>query len=76
MRPTPIHKWELPGVPSGFEVFVKRDDMTGSTLGGNKVGDYPGPLCPNESALGGGACMHLYSLEHSVYICSHDRLGS
>ena len=37
MRPTPIHKWELPGVPSGFEVFVKRDDMTGSTLGGNKV---------------------------------------
>ena len=37
MRPTPIHKWELPGVPSGFEVFVKRDDMTGSTLSGNKV---------------------------------------
>ena len=37
MRPTPIHKWELPGVPSGFEVFVKRDDMTGSTLSGSKV---------------------------------------
>ncbi|XP_060082861.1 uncharacterized protein LOC132562149 [Ylistrum balloti] len=34
---TPIHKWSLPGVPSKFEVSIKRDDMTGSTLSGNKV---------------------------------------
>ena len=34
---TPIHKWNLPGIPSGVEVFIKRDDMTGSTLSGNKV---------------------------------------
>lgn len=34
---TPIHKWTLPGVPEGFSVFIKRDDMTGSTLSGNKV---------------------------------------
>ena len=37
MKPTPIHKWSLPGVPSGFQVSVKRDDLTGSTLTGNKV---------------------------------------
>ena len=35
---TPIHKWTLPGVPEGFDVYIKRDDMTGSTLSGNKVG--------------------------------------
>ncbi|KAK2166068.1 hypothetical protein NP493_1335g00002 [Ridgeia piscesae] len=34
---TPIHKWNLPDVPEGFEVYIKRDDMTGSTLSGNKV---------------------------------------
>ena len=37
LRPTPIHHWDLPGVPKEFQVFIKRDDMTGSTLGGNKV---------------------------------------
>ena len=37
VRPTPIHLWNLPGVPSGFQVSVKRDDMTGSVLSGNKV---------------------------------------
>ena len=40
MKPTPIHKWALPGVPSGFQVSVKRDDLTGSTLTGNKVSRY------------------------------------
>ncbi|XP_025079618.1 LOW QUALITY PROTEIN: bifunctional D-cysteine desulfhydrase/1-aminocyclopropane-1-carboxylate deaminase, mitochondrial-like [Pomacea canaliculata] len=34
---TPIHRWALPGLPEGFSVFIKRDDMTGSTLSGNKV---------------------------------------
>ncbi|KAL3846757.1 hypothetical protein ACJMK2_017718 [Sinanodonta woodiana] len=34
---TPIHQWNLPGLPSGFKVGIKRDDMTGSTLTGNKV---------------------------------------
>ena len=23
--PTPIHKWTLPGVPEGFDVYVKRE---------------------------------------------------
>jgi len=35
--PTPIHRWHLPGVPDDVEVYIKRDDMTGSTLSGNKI---------------------------------------
>ncbi|KAH3850846.1 hypothetical protein DPMN_093321 [Dreissena polymorpha] len=34
---TPIHRWSLPGVPEGFQVFIKRDDLTGTELSGNKV---------------------------------------
>eukprot|EP00190_Bangiopsis_sp_CCMP1999_P004512 CAMPEP_0198734116 /NCGR_PEP_ID=MMETSP1475-20131203/50478_1 /TAXON_ID= ORGANISM="Unidentified sp., Strain CCMP1999" /NCGR_SAMPLE_ID=MMETSP1475 /ASSEMBLY_ACC=CAM_ASM_001111 /LENGTH=362 /DNA_ID=CAMNT_0044497525 /DNA_START=359 /DNA_END=1443 /DNA_ORIENTATION=+ len=37
MCPTPIHRFNLPGDLEGFEIFVKRDDMTGATLSGNKV---------------------------------------
>ena len=36
--PTPIHRWELPGVdPSAAEIWIKRDDCTGCELSGNKV---------------------------------------
>ena len=36
--PTPIHRWNLPCVnPAEFEVWIKRDDCTGSELSGNKV---------------------------------------
>lgn len=34
---TPIHLWNLPKVPTGFQVFIKRDDFTGTELSGNKV---------------------------------------
>ncbi|XP_033638263.1 bifunctional D-cysteine desulfhydrase/1-aminocyclopropane-1-carboxylate deaminase, mitochondrial-like isoform X1 [Asterias rubens] len=34
---TPIHRWYVPGVPEDFELYIKRDDMTGSQLSGNKV---------------------------------------
>ncbi|XP_078613777.1 uncharacterized protein LOC144883275 isoform X2 [Branchiostoma floridae x Branchiostoma japonicum] len=34
---TPIQRWRLNDLPDGVEVFIKRDDMTGSTLSGNKV---------------------------------------
>ncbi|XP_052268732.1 uncharacterized protein LOC127870115 [Dreissena polymorpha] len=34
---TPIHRWSLPGVPDGFQVFIKRDDLTGAELSGSKV---------------------------------------
>eukprot|EP00123_Amoebidium_parasiticum_P020877 comp5806_c0_seq1/m.1660 comp5806_c0_seq1/g.1660 ORF comp5806_c0_seq1/g.1660 comp5806_c0_seq1/m.1660 type:complete len:386 (-) comp5806_c0_seq1:110-1267(-) len=35
--PTPVHEWNLPGKPDGFNVYIKRDDLTGSALSGNKV---------------------------------------
>lgn len=37
IRPTPIHKWHLPGTPSNFQLYIKRDDLNGSVLGGNKI---------------------------------------
>ena len=35
--PTPIHSWPVPGLPDTFSLHIKRDDLTGSTLSGNKV---------------------------------------
>ncbi|KAF8389643.1 hypothetical protein HHK36_024162 [Tetracentron sinense] len=35
--PTPIHKWNLPGLPANTEVYIKRDDLSGVQLSGNKV---------------------------------------
>eukprot|EP00238_Polyblepharides_amylifera_P007448 CAMPEP_0196587590 /NCGR_PEP_ID=MMETSP1081-20130531/57954_1 /TAXON_ID=36882 /ORGANISM="Pyramimonas amylifera, Strain CCMP720" /LENGTH=369 /DNA_ID=CAMNT_0041909809 /DNA_START=87 /DNA_END=1196 /DNA_ORIENTATION=- len=35
--PTPIHRWDVPGVPEGCELWIKRDDLTGMQLSGNKV---------------------------------------
>jgi 1-aminocyclopropane-1-carboxylate deaminase/D-cysteine desulfhydrase-like pyridoxal-dependent ACC family enzyme len=37
MTPTPLHKWNVPGVPTGCTLFVKRDDLSGMQLSGNKV---------------------------------------
>lgn len=37
MLPTPIAKWNLPGIKSDVEIFIKRDDLTGCTLSGNKT---------------------------------------
>lgn len=37
VTPSPLHPWNLPGLPPGLEVFVKRDDLTGMQLSGNKV---------------------------------------
>ncbi|KAL4534534.1 hypothetical protein Ndes2526A_g05425 [Nannochloris sp. 'desiccata'] len=35
---TPIHRWNLPGIPSdGPEIYIKRDDLTGLQLSGNKI---------------------------------------
>jgi len=36
-RNTPIHPWHLPNLPKEFSLSIKRDDLTGSTLSGNKV---------------------------------------
>ncbi|XP_024970625.1 putative D-cysteine desulfhydrase 1, mitochondrial [Cynara cardunculus var. scolymus] len=35
--PTPIHKWNLPNLPKDTEVWLKRDDLSGMQLSGNKV---------------------------------------
>lgn len=37
ITPTPLHAWPLVGLPEKVRVDIKRDDMTGSTAGGNKV---------------------------------------
>jgi hypothetical protein len=37
MLPTPLHRWLVPGVPEGVELWIKRDDFTGATLSGNKI---------------------------------------
>ncbi|XP_033126243.1 bifunctional D-cysteine desulfhydrase/1-aminocyclopropane-1-carboxylate deaminase, mitochondrial-like [Anneissia japonica] len=29
---TPIHKWSLPNIPDDIDIYIKRDDMTGSVL--------------------------------------------
>ncbi|XP_033112965.1 bifunctional D-cysteine desulfhydrase/1-aminocyclopropane-1-carboxylate deaminase, mitochondrial-like [Anneissia japonica] len=34
---TPIHMWKIPGLPDDVELYIKRDDMTGAALTGNKV---------------------------------------
>lgn len=35
--PTPIHMWNLPNLPKNTEVWLKRDDLSGMQLSGNKV---------------------------------------
>jgi 1-aminocyclopropane-1-carboxylate deaminase/D-cysteine desulfhydrase-like pyridoxal-dependent ACC family enzyme len=34
--PPPIHPWHVPGLP-GVSLYIKRDDLTGMELSGNKV---------------------------------------
>ncbi|XP_019422103.1 PREDICTED: putative D-cysteine desulfhydrase 1, mitochondrial [Lupinus angustifolius] len=35
--PTPIHKWNLPNLPPNTHLYLKRDDLSGMQLSGNKV---------------------------------------
>eukprot|EP01024_Parvocaulis_polyphysoides_P010996 TRINITY_DN1387_c0_g1_i2.p1 TRINITY_DN1387_c0_g1~~TRINITY_DN1387_c0_g1_i2.p1 ORF type:complete len:355 (-),score=26.95 TRINITY_DN1387_c0_g1_i2:879-1811(-) len=35
--PTPIHKWHPPGFPPNLEMYIKREDLSGMQLSGNKV---------------------------------------
>lgn len=37
MLPTPLHRWQPPGLPDGVRLWVKRDDLSGMQLSGNKV---------------------------------------
>ena len=36
-RNTPIVSWDISGLPDGYRLYLKRDDMTGGTLMGSKV---------------------------------------
>ncbi|MCB9638946.1 MAG: D-cysteine desulfhydrase family protein [Myxococcales bacterium] len=35
--PTPLQPWAPPDIPDTWECWIKRDDLTGATLSGNKV---------------------------------------
>ena len=35
--PTPLEPWLLPNYPTTYRFWIQRDDMTGSTLSGNKI---------------------------------------
>uniref|UniRef100_A0A7N1A8C4 Tryptophan synthase beta chain-like PALP domain-containing protein n=1 Tax=Kalanchoe fedtschenkoi TaxID=63787 RepID=A0A7N1A8C4_KALFE len=35
--PTPIHQWNLPNLPRNTQLWLKRDDLSGMQLSGNKV---------------------------------------
>ncbi|KAL6319601.1 hypothetical protein AAG906_020678 [Vitis piasezkii] len=35
--PTPIHKWNLPNLPKNTQLWIKRDDLSGMQMSGNKV---------------------------------------
>lgn len=37
MLPTPIHRWAVPGVPPSVKLWIKRDDLSGMQMSGNKV---------------------------------------
>ena len=37
LYPTPIHRWNPPGIPEDVEFWIKRDDLTGMQLSGNKA---------------------------------------
>ncbi|KAJ8030851.1 Bifunctional D-cysteine desulfhydrase/1-aminocyclopropane-1-carboxylate deaminase, mitochondrial [Holothuria leucospilota] len=36
-KDTPIQRWYLPDIPDDFEIYIKREDMSGSTLAGHKI---------------------------------------
>jgi 1-aminocyclopropane-1-carboxylate deaminase/D-cysteine desulfhydrase-like pyridoxal-dependent ACC family enzyme len=37
LLPTPIHAWDPGSVPGGVKLWIKRDDLSGMQLSGNKV---------------------------------------
>ena len=43
--PSPLHRWYPPGIPEDVEFWIKRDDLTGMQLSGNKVQKPPLKAC-------------------------------
>lgn len=48
--PTPIHRWYPPGIPEDMEFWIKRDDLTGCQLSGNKASHTAAIPYPAEQA--------------------------
>ena len=60
--PSPLHRWYPPGIPEDVEFWIKRDDLTGMQLSGNKVQEPPS----GASHIGGDAVhtllvLHMFS---------------
>eukprot|EP00039_Didymoeca_costata_P013349 m.201712 g.201712 ORF g.201712 m.201712 type:complete len:185 (-) comp15747_c0_seq21:779-1333(-) len=60
LLPTPMHRWNVPNLPKGCELYIKRDDLSGMELGGNKVrklefllADAMNKECDNVVTIGG-----------------------
>ena len=49
--PTPVHPWHPPGLPDSVKMLIKRDDLSGMQLSGNKV---KGLTLPPKSLLASG----------------------
>ena len=62
MKNTPIHEWRVPGVPAEFQLFVKREDLTGSTLSGNKVHCVYCASCSFDCLYNANAKMHFLQI--------------
>ena len=73
LLPTPIHHWPISGLPSGTNVSIKRDDLTGMQLSGNKVRPCPCQLVLHCRAgvLGMRVCMR--SVDHSRLVHSESQ---
>ena len=52
LYPTPIHRWYPPGIPEDVEFWIKRDDLSGMQLSGNKArGPAPFPHASTEELM-------------------------
>lgn len=83
MTPTPIHQWNIPGLPEGIELHIKRDDLTGMQLSGNKVRRHANPSLPlatlgiasnwgtrQHCSVCRGGTGHAESSEHTRTLCA------
>jgi D-cysteine desulfhydrase len=69
--PTPVQRLELPGEPLAGELWIKRDDLTASPLGGNKVRALEfllAGLAPGEIVLTAGGEGSTHVLTTATYV--------
>ena len=61
--PTPVHAFKPAGTPEGVDLWIKRDDLTGMQLSGNKVSLHPSEGTCNRQA----ADLRLPALSRMVW---------